>query len=77
MQIIVELIPGPEEGGFTACVPDIPAYCEGETEEEAIADMKEALKGFIEVYGIEAAMERISSPAVRKIDLDFTELARG
>lgn len=77
MQITVELIPDPEEGGFTACVPDIPAYGEGETEDEAIADMKEALKGFIEVYGIEAAMERVSSPAVRQIDLDFTELARG
>ena len=39
--------------------------------------MKKALNGFIEVYGIEAAMERVSSPTCRQIDLDFTELARG
>ena len=28
---------------YTTRVPDIPAYGEGETEEEAIADLKEAL----------------------------------
>ena len=43
-QLTAELIPDPEEGGFTARVPDIPAYGEGETEEEAIADLKEALQ---------------------------------
>jgi predicted RNase H-like HicB family nuclease len=37
-QLTVELIPDLEEGGYTARVPDIPAYGEGETEEEAIAD---------------------------------------
>ena len=34
-QLCVELIPDHEQGGFTARVPDIPAYGEGETEEEA------------------------------------------
>lgn len=29
----IEIIPDPEYGGFTACVPDIPAYGEGSTEE--------------------------------------------
>ena len=37
--IRVELIPDPEEGGFTARIPDIPAYGEGDTEDEAIADL--------------------------------------
>ena len=36
--ITVELIPDHEQGGFTARLPDIPAYGEGETEDEAIAD---------------------------------------
>jgi predicted RNase H-like HicB family nuclease len=44
----VELIPDPEQGGFTARVPDIPAYGEGETEDEAIADLREALLCFVE-----------------------------
>ena len=42
--LTVELIPDPDEGGFTACLPDIPAYGEGETEDEAI------VKG-VNIYG--------------------------
>ena len=38
--ITIELIPDLEEGGFTARIPDIAAYGEGETEDEAIADLK-------------------------------------
>ena len=36
----VELIPDAKAGGYTARVPDIPAYGEGDTEEEAIAEYK-------------------------------------
>ena len=77
MSLTIELIPDPEEGGFTACVPDIPAYGEGETEDEAIDDMKEALRAYIEAFGLDSAIARVSSPTVRQIDLDLTELARG
>lgn len=52
--LVVEISPDPEEGGFTARVPDIPAYGEGETEDEAIADLREALLGYIEAFGLEA-----------------------
>lgn len=55
-QLTAELIPDPEEGGFTARVPDIPTYGEGETEEEAIADLKEALQAYIEAFGLEDAL---------------------
>jgi predicted RNase H-like HicB family nuclease len=48
--LIVELIPDPELGGFTARIPDIPAYGEGETEDEAIVDLKEALRAYIGVF---------------------------
>ena len=73
--ISVELIPDPEEGGFTARVPDLPAYGEGETEEEAIADLREAIRGYIEAFGIDDALARISAPvAVRQLDWDLTEL---
>ena len=52
-EIVVKLIPDLEEGGFTARIPDIPAYGEGETEEEAIADLKEAIRGYIETFGLD------------------------
>jgi predicted RNase H-like HicB family nuclease len=76
-QIVVELIPDPELGGYTARIPDIPAYGEGETEDAAIADLKEALRGYIEAFGLEDARARIVSPGIRQLDWDLAELARG
>ena len=78
MPLQVELIPDSEQGGFTASVPDIPAYGEGETEEEAINDLKEALRAFIEAVGLDETLSRIRPYAVvREVDLDLAELARG
>jgi hypothetical protein len=34
-------------GRATACIPDIPAYGEGETEAAAIEDLKEALRLYL------------------------------
>jgi len=76
-EIVVELIPDPEQGGYTARIPDIPAYGEGETEEEAIADLREAIRGYIDAFGLEDALARIASPTIRHLDWDLTELARG
>ena len=77
MAMTVELIPDPEQGGFTARVPDIPAYGEGETEEDAIADLREAIRGYIEAFGLEDALARVSSVALRQLDWDLAELSRG
>lgn len=78
MPLTIELIPDPEEGGYTACVPDIPAYGEGATEEEAIADLKEALRAFIDAVGLDDALSRVRPrPVVRVVDLDLAELANG
>jgi predicted RNase H-like HicB family nuclease len=76
-RLTVEIIPDPEQGGFTARVPDIPAYGEGETEEQAIEDLREALRGYIETFGLEDALARISRPSIRELDWDLAELAHG
>jgi predicted RNase H-like HicB family nuclease len=73
-KLAIEIIPDPDEGGFTARVPDIPAYGEGLTEEEAIADLKEALRGYIETFGLEDALARLNSPTLRHLDWDLREL---
>ena len=74
----MELIPDPELGGFTARIPDIPAYGEGETEEAAIADLKEALRGYIDTFGIDNALDRLNTPsALRKLDWDLSRLVVG
>ena len=77
MALTVELISDLEIGGFTARVPDIPAYGEGETEREALDDLREALRGYIEIYGLDDALARVSSPALRILDLDLNELSHG
>lgn len=74
--VTVELIPDPEEGGFTARIPDIPAYGEGQTEEEAIADLKDAVRGYIEAFGLDDTLARVSTPAIRHLDWNLAELTR-
>ncbi len=77
MSLTIEIIPDPEQGGFTARLPDIPAYGEGETENEAIDDLKEAIRGYIETFGLEDALSRVAQPSLRTIELDLADLARG
>jgi predicted RNase H-like HicB family nuclease len=46
----VVLIPDPESGGYTAIVPSLPGcISEGDTKEEALANITEAIQGFIAV----------------------------
>ena len=74
----VELIPDSDQGGFTARLPDIPAYGEGSTENEAIDDLKDALRGYIEAFGIDDALARVKSPsALRELDVELTALVDG
>jgi len=74
-QLAVELIPDATEGGFTARVPDIPAYGEGKTEEEAIADLREALRGYVETHGLDDALLRLNLPiSIRHIEIDLSAI---
>ena len=76
-RLSAELIPDPELGGYTARVPNIPAYGEGETEEEAIADLKEALGAYVEAFGLDEAAARLNPPSsLRQLDLELEDLVR-
>ena len=76
--VTIEIIPDPDLGGFTARMPDLPAYGEGETEDEAIADLREAVQAYVEAFGVEAAQARIMTPsAIRQLDWDLAEFAHG
>ena len=71
-RLTVELIPDPTLGGFTARVPDIPAYGEGATEDEAIADLQEGLRAYVAEYGIDDALSRLNLPSsLRELDLEL------
>jgi len=76
-RLTVEMIPDVELGGFTARVPDIPAYGEGATEEEALADLKEALRGYVEAFGVEDALARVNAPtSLRELDVELEDSIR-
>ncbi len=69
--------PRSRQGGFTARIPDLPAYGDGATDDEAIADLKEAVCGYVEAFGLDDALSRISAPVtLRQLDLDLAELSR-
>ena len=76
-QFTVEMIPDPELGGFTARVPDIPAYGEGDTEEEALADLREAPLTYVEASGLDDALARVNRPvALRDFEVELDEPVR-
>jgi predicted RNase H-like HicB family nuclease len=64
MTLRIEIILDPELGGFTARLPDVPACGEGETEDQAIADQHEALRGYIETFGLDDVLTRLTQPAL-------------
>jgi len=74
-KLTVELIEDEEAGGFTARLPDVPAYGEGETEQEAIDDLRAALKGYVETYGLDDLRSHIRPPVLREVQLDLGGLA--
>ena len=76
-RLAVELMPDPRLRGYRARVPDLPSYGEGETEEEAIADLKEALGAYVEAFGLDAATTRLNPPSsLRQLDLELEDLVR-
>ena len=52
IRISAELTPA-DEGGYVVYCPELDVTTEGETVEEAIAMLKDAAAGYIEVVGIE------------------------
>ena len=76
-RLAVELMPDPRLRGYRARVPDLPSYGEGETEEEAIADLKEAVGTYVEEFGLEDVTARLNAPSsLRQLDPELEDLVR-
>jgi predicted RNase H-like HicB family nuclease len=70
IEITVELTPDLEVGGYVAYCPELDITTEGETTEEAIAMMKEAAEGYIEIVGLNnIPLNRMGERLVRKLEL--------
>ena len=71
----VKVILRPEkEGGYSVAIPALPGcYSEGETVEEALANIREAAEGMIEVMNEHGqpfhGVEPVAEPIVREIEL--------
>ncbi|HUV89095.1 MAG TPA: type II toxin-antitoxin system HicB family antitoxin [Anaerolineae bacterium] len=63
--VTAELTPDEEEGGYSVYCPELDIYTQGETVEEAIANLREAAEGTIEVVGLDGLGLR-PKPAIRK-----------
>ncbi|HEB02800.1 hypothetical protein LCGC14_3060160 [marine sediment metagenome] len=68
IKITAELTPA-SEGGFVVFCPELDITTEGETKEEAIAMLKDAAEGYLEVVGVRN-VPRISDSTVRE-DLEL------
>jgi predicted RNase H-like HicB family nuclease len=61
---------------YSAYVPDIPGCGEGRTEADAIADLKESLRAYIEARGVDKALSLLR-PRAQVRELDLAEITRG
>jgi predicted RNase H-like HicB family nuclease len=63
--VTAELTPDEDEGGYSVYCPELDIYTQGETVEESIANLREAVEGYIEVVGLDELGLR-PKPAIRK-----------
>jgi predicted RNase H-like HicB family nuclease len=76
MRVPVHIEHDAEANPFSAYVPDIPGCGEGQTEAEALADLKESLRAYIAARGIDKAISLIR-PRAQVFELDLAEVSRG
>ncbi len=65
LKIILEIS---DEGGYTVYVPSLPGcISEGDTEEEAVKNIKEAIELYLEPVEDEIASISVHNPEIREI----------
>ena len=58
IRVTAELIPE-DEGGFTVYCPELDIYTQGETEEECLANLREAAELHLEELGEQATLRQV------------------
>jgi predicted RNase H-like HicB family nuclease len=54
----------PEEDGYVSLCPELDIASQGDTIDEALANLKEALEGFLETADAEEVQVRLKKPAL-------------
>ena len=71
--VTAELTPDEEEGGYSVYCPELDIYTQGETVKDAVANLREAAEGYIEVVGLDE-LDLHPKPAIRK-EIELTVYA--
>lgn len=57
LQVTAELIPDPQNGGYTIYCPEFDVMTQGDDPDDALANLKEAIQGYIKALGIKKAFK--------------------
>lgn len=57
LQLTAELIPDPQNGGYTVYCPEFDLMTQGNDPDDALTNLKEAVRGYIKTIGIKKAFK--------------------
>jgi len=69
LQISAELILDPSNGGYTVYCPEFDIMSQGDDPDEAIANLREAVTGYIKTIGIKQAFKEYRKPIRESIEV--------
>ena len=62
--VMLSAVLSSEESGYVALCPELDIASQGDSVEEAVANLKEAVEGFFEVASSEEVKNRLKKPAL-------------
>lgn len=71
LQITAELIPDPHNGGYTVYCPEFDIMTQGDNADETLENLKEAIRGYIKVVGLEQAFKEYRHPIRESVELSI------
>ena len=69
LQISAELTLDPHNGGYTVYCPEFDVMSQGDDPDEALANLKEAVRGYIKTIGIKQAFKEYRKPIRESIEV--------
>ena len=69
LQITAELISDPDNGGYTVYCPEFDVMSQGEDPDDAIANLREAISGYIKTIGIKQAFKEYRHPIRETVEI--------
>ena len=69
IHVTAELVPDPREGGYVVYCPEFDVASQGGDPDEAIANLKEAVVGYIKAVGIKQAIKEYRHPIRETVEV--------